>query len=57
MAVVIKTVIFIILRGLNYRQFQEILKKTEAEFVDSTYFSNVRWLSRGKMMQRVYAPR
>ena len=57
MAVVIKTVIFIILRGLNYRQFQEILKKTEAEFVDLTYFSNVRWLSRGKMMQRVYAPR
>ena len=48
MAVVIKTVNFIISRGLNHRQFQDFLRETEAEFGVLTYFSNVRWLSRGK---------
>ena len=57
MTVVIKTVNFIILRGLNHRQFQEFLRETEAEFGDLTYFLNVWWLSFEKMLQRVYALR
>ena len=46
MAVVVKTVNFILSRGLNHRQFQEFLKQIEAEYGDLTYFSNVRWLTR-----------
>ena len=57
MAVLLKTVNFILSRGLNHRQFQEFLKKTEAEYGDLTYFSNVRWLSCGKVLERVYALR
>ena len=57
MTVVVKTVNFILSRGLNHRQFQEFLKQIEAEYGDLTYFSNVRWLSRGKMLERVYALR
>ena len=57
MAVVVKTVNFILSRGLNHRQFQEFLKQIEAEYGDLTYFSKVRWLSRGKMLARVYALR
>ena len=57
MAVVVKTVNFILSRGLNHRQFQEFLKQIEAEYGDLTYFSNVRWLTRGKMLERVYALR
>ena len=57
MAVVIETVNFIILRGVYDGQFQEFFRETEAEFGDLMYFSNVRWLSRGKILQRVYALR
>ena len=57
MTVVVKTVNLILSRGLNHRQFQEFLKQFEAEYGDLTYFSNVRWLSRGKMLERVYALR
>ena len=57
MAVVIKTFNFIISRGLNHHQFQQFLRETEAQFGDLTYFSNVRWLSCGKMLQRVYTMR
>ena len=48
---VVKTVNLILSRGQNHRQFQQFLLKTQAEFGDLTYFCNVRWLSRGKMLQ------
>ena len=51
MDVVVKTVNLILSRGLNHRQFQQFLLETQAEFGDLTYFCNVRWLSRGKMLQ------
>lgn len=54
MSIVVKTVNFIKSRGLNHRQFQEFLKKTNAEYGDVTYFCDVRWLSRGKMLKRVF---
>lgn len=54
MNVVIKAVNFIKSRGLNHRQFQEFLKETNAEYGDITYFCDVRWLSRGKMLKRVF---
>lgn len=54
MSIVVKTVNFIKSRGLNHRQFQEFLKKINAEYGDITYFCDVRWLSRGKMLKRVF---
>ncbi|XP_045501701.1 general transcription factor II-I repeat domain-containing protein 2-like [Colias croceus] len=54
MSIVVKTVNFIKSRGLNHRQFQEFLKEQDAEYGDITYFCDVRWLSRGKMLKRVF---
>ena len=54
MQVVVKTVNFILSRGLNHRQFQELLQEVESDYGDLLYFSEVRWLSRGAMLQRVY---
>ncbi|XP_047989846.1 general transcription factor II-I repeat domain-containing protein 2-like [Leguminivora glycinivorella] len=54
MSIVVKTVNFIKSRGLNHRQFQEFLKETNAEYGDIIYFCDVRWLSRGKMLKRVF---
>ena len=57
MDVVVKTVNLILSRGLNHRQFHQFLLEAQAEFGDLTYFGNVRWLSRRKMLQRFYALR
>ncbi|XP_063814316.1 general transcription factor II-I repeat domain-containing protein 2-like [Pseudophryne corroboree] len=54
MQIVIKAVNFIRSKGLNHRQFQEFLKFMDAEYGDIIYFSEVRWLSRGKMLARFY---
>ena len=54
MDVVLKTVNFILLQGLNHCQFQQLLLEAESQYGDLLYFCNVRWLSRGDMLQRVY---
>ena len=54
MDVVLKSVNFIFSRGLNHRQFRQLLLKAESQYGDLLYFCNVRWLSRGYMLQRVY---
>lgn len=54
MDVVVKSVNFILSRGLNHRQFRELLLETETHYGDLLYFSHVRWLSRGTMLKRVY---
>uniref|UniRef100_A0ABM5FVD0 General transcription factor II-I repeat domain-containing protein 2A-like n=1 Tax=Pogona vitticeps TaxID=103695 RepID=A0ABM5FVD0_9SAUR len=54
MQVVIKAVNFIMSKGLNHCQFQEFLKFMDAEYEDIIYFSEVRWLSQGKMLARIY---
>jgi len=54
MTVVVKTVNFIRARGLNHRQFKEFLHEMETEYCDVIYFSEVRWLSRGKVLHRFY---
>ena len=53
MNVVVKVVNLILSRGLNYRQFRQLLLQTENLYEDLLYFCNVCWLSRGDMLQRV----
>jgi hypothetical protein len=54
MKVVIKTVNFIKSKGLNHRQFQEFLKSLDSEYNDVTFYAEVRWLTRAKMLKRVF---
>ena len=49
---VIKAVNFSRARGLNHRQFQKFLNDLDTEHQDLTYFSEVRWLSKGSMLRR-----
>ena len=54
MSVVVNTVNFIRSRALNHRQFKEFLIELDAEYGDVTYYSEVRWLSRGNCLRRFY---
>ncbi|GBP84764.1 General transcription factor II-I repeat domain-containing protein 2B [Eumeta japonica] len=54
MNVVVKNINFIRSRGLNHRQFQAFFDETSAEQDDVTYYCEVRWLSKGKMMKRFH---
>uniref|UniRef100_A0AAV2KR74 HAT C-terminal dimerisation domain-containing protein n=1 Tax=Knipowitschia caucasica TaxID=637954 RepID=A0AAV2KR74_KNICA len=51
---VVKLVNFIRARGLNHRQFVTFLEETDAAHQDLLYHSRVRWLSLGKVLQRVW---
>ena len=54
MKVVVKTVNIILSRGLNHRQFRNLLDEIESQYSDLLYFCEVRWLSRGAMLERVF---
>ncbi len=54
MKVVVKTINFILSRGLNYRQFRNLLDEIESQYSDLLYFCKVHWLSRGAMLERVF---
>ncbi|XP_026541950.1 general transcription factor II-I repeat domain-containing protein 2B-like [Notechis scutatus] len=51
---VVKLVNFIRARGLHHHQFIHFLEETDADHRDLLYHSNVRWLSLGKVCQRVW---
>ena len=51
---VVSAVNLIRARGLNHRQFRNFLKDIEADFTDVLYHTNVRWLSMGKVIKRVW---
>lgn len=55
--VVVKTVNFIRARSLNHRQFKAFLEESDAEFLDLPYHTEVRWLSRGIVLEKFYALR
>ncbi|KAK3928246.1 General transcription factor II-I repeat domain-containing protein 2 [Frankliniella fusca] len=59
MSVVVKTVNFIRVKGhgLNHSDFQTFLKDIEAEYSDVPYFTDVRWLSCGTVLQRFFSLR
>ncbi|XP_076645577.1 general transcription factor II-I repeat domain-containing protein 2-like [Halictus rubicundus] len=51
---IIKIVNFIRSRGVNHREFKEFLKDIENVYGDILFNTEVRWLSRGTMLKRVY---
>jgi hypothetical protein len=52
MSVVTKTVNFISSRPLNKREFSALLSEVESSYNGLLMFNNVRWLSRGKVLER-----
>lgn len=52
---IIKVINFIKPRALNHREFKEFLKNLETEYGNVVFNTEVRWLSRGAMLnKRVY---
>ncbi|XP_068201642.1 general transcription factor II-I repeat domain-containing protein 2B-like [Palaemon carinicauda] len=52
MQLVVWVVNFIVSRALNYRQFRELLAEYETEYGDLVMHNEVRWLSRGRVLER-----
>lgn len=54
MTVIKQVVNMIRSRGLRHRQFREFLEEVDSQYEDVPYFTEVRWLSRGRMLSRVW---
>ncbi len=52
MQTVVCVVNFIISRALNHRQFRQLIEDYNTEYSDLLMHSEVRWLSRGKVLER-----
>jgi hypothetical protein len=52
--VVAKLINYIRSKGLNHRQFQQFLSDMGSENGDVLCYTEVRWLSRGRMLKSVY---
>ncbi|VVC41088.1 Hypothetical protein CINCED_3A014364 [Cinara cedri] len=51
---VVKIINFIRSRALNQRKFKIFLEEIDAEKGDIVYFINARWLSREKVLKKVF---
>ncbi|XP_073423395.1 general transcription factor II-I repeat domain-containing protein 2-like [Dendrobates tinctorius] len=54
MKIVVSCVNFIRANALNHRQFQEFLSELNVGYEDVLYHTEVRWLSRGRVLKRFY---
>ncbi|XP_069486327.1 general transcription factor II-I repeat domain-containing protein 2-like [Ambystoma mexicanum] len=54
MTIVVSCVNFIRAHALKHRQFQEFLSELNADYGDVLYHTEVRWLSRGRVLKRFY---
>lgn len=54
MDTVTSTVNYIRRNGLTHRQFQKFLEDLEADYGDVVYYCEVRWLSRGAVLERFF---
>ncbi len=54
MKAIISDVNFIRAHSLNHRQFKQLLDDLDANYKDVIYFSQVRWLSQGRTLERVW---
>lgn len=54
MKIVVSCVNFIRAHALNHRQFQEFLSELNVDYEDVLYHTEVRWLSRGRVLKRFY---
>ncbi|XP_029656397.1 general transcription factor II-I repeat domain-containing protein 2A-like [Octopus sinensis] len=54
MSTVTQTVNVIQAKGLNHRHFQSFLQQIHSEFSDVPYHTEVRWLSRGQVLNIVF---
>ncbi|KAF2366001.1 protein of unknown function DUF4371 [Trinorchestia longiramus] len=55
--IVVECVNYVRISALRYCIFSELCKETGSEFEVLLYHSNIRWLSRGQMLNRVFAVR
>jgi hypothetical protein len=55
MSVVVKMVNFIRSEVLSHRQFQHVLSELGSKYSDVAYYSEVRWVRRGKTLQDEFA--
>jgi hypothetical protein len=51
---VVKVVNQIITSPLSHRKFQNLMKELDSQYEDVIYWSNIRWLSRGKVLRRFF---
>ena len=49
-----KKIHFISAKGLRHRQFQDLLRSMEADYEDVSYYCEIRWLSCGKVIERLF---
>ena len=54
MSTITRVVNLIRAKGLNHRQFKSFLEEIGLEYRDVPYHTEVRWLSRGKVLNRCY---
>ncbi|KAK4310895.1 hypothetical protein Pmani_017575 [Petrolisthes manimaculis] len=54
MSIVVSCINFIKSRGLNSRQFKELLNDLDLEYGDVVYHCEVRWLTRGNILMSFY---